>query len=53
MSVFDLAETVIVDHRNTSQSRANTALMSTGSSAATDVALGVSSWGAASSAQTW
>src|SRR6058998_3324511 len=49
MQVFDLTEAVIVDHDNTSQIRANTALMSTGaSSAATGAALGVASLGAAS-----
>ena len=34
MEVFDLAKAVIIDHDNTSQMRANTALMSTGSSSA-------------------
>ena len=52
MQVFDLAEAVIVDHANTSQRRANTALMSTGSSsAAPGAALGVAPLGAASRAK--
>src|SRR5262249_2496175 len=34
MQVFDLTETVIIDHDNASQMRANTALRSTGSSSA-------------------
>ena len=60
VEVFDLTETVIIDHDNTSQMRANTALMSTGSSAATLAAAGagasrlaVVSRGAASRAHTW
>src|SRR5262249_62118727 len=52
VEVFDLAEAVIVNHDNTSQMRANTALMSTGSSsAAPGEALGVAPRGAASRAK--
>jgi hypothetical protein len=54
MQMFDLTEAVLVDHDNTSQMRANTALMSIGvSSAATGEALVVAPMGAASKAKTW
>ena len=54
MQVFDLAEAVIVNHLNTSQMRANTALISTGPSSTVIVeALGGASRGAASRAKIW
>ena len=54
LEVFDLAETMIIDHDNASQIRANTALMSTGSSsAATGEALLGASMGSVSRAKTW
>jgi hypothetical protein len=54
MEVFELTEAVIVEQANTSQRRANTALMPTGSSsAAPGEALGAPSRGAASRAKTW
>ena len=54
MQVLDLAETVIIDHDNASQMRANTALRSTGaSSAATGEARKGAALGAVSRAKTW
>ena len=54
LQVFDLAETVIIDHDNASQMRANTALRSTGSSsAATGEALLGASMESVSRAKTW
>ena len=52
VEVFDRAAAVIVDHPNPSQMRANTALMSPGSSsAATGAARGMAPWGAVSRAK--
>src|SRR5712691_10594661 len=54
MQSLDLTKTVIIDHDNTSQMRANTALMSTGSSSAATVeALVVAAMGSVSRAKTW
>ena len=54
MQVFDLAEAGIIDHDNTSQMRAKTALMSTGSSSAATVTAFVGvPMGSASRAKTW
>ena len=54
VEVFDLTEAVIIDHDSTSQRRANTALMSTGSSSAATVeALVMAPLEAVSRAKTW
>ena len=54
VEVSDLTEAVIVDHVSTSQMRANTALMSTGSSSVAPVeTLVVAPLGAVSRAKTW